>query len=193
VLDTGLSILWVFLSALGVLISAFIAFGAVMVVGCSAAESSGSKVGSKIVPSTLVIASAAAIVGPIACVWRFSWVTLASLGIFALAVLLVILLLAALGIALDKIQTLRNADTPSAKAPTVKAPKGFLIDWLLPPDLAEEALFNILGRYPYWVEKYGYRKARFIFGSQSFRCVVDYWTDWLIRRLKLLTFLQSQN
>jgi hypothetical protein len=31
------------------------------------------------------------------------------------------------------------------------APKGFLIDWLMPPDRASDVMFNLLGRYDYWV------------------------------------------
>jgi hypothetical protein len=66
-------------------------------------------------------------------------------------------------------------------------PKGFVVDWLLPPDRAEEVLVNILGRYPYWEEKYGFRKARVIFVTQSLGSILSYWSDWLLRRLKLLT------
>ena len=177
-LDIALSILWIFLTGLGVLIFFGFVFLLVASVGFEACSS-------KAVPFILVMAFVAPIVGVAACLWR-SWVTLAYLGMSGLAILFLTFLLEVLT---GKF-ALRNAYVPSAqKTPATKVPKGFLIDWLLPPELAEEALFNILGRYPYWVEKYGYRKARFIFGSQSCRCVLDYWTDWLVRRLKLLTLL----
>jgi len=68
-------------------------------------------------------------------------------------------------------------------------PRGFLVDWLLPPDRAEEVLVNFLERYPYWVEKHGVRRARVIFVTQSLGSIASYWTDWLLRRLKLLTLL----
>src|SRR5262245_24026699 len=70
------------------------------------------------------------------------------------------------------------------------APKGFLIDLLLPPDRAEDALFNILGRYDYWVAKHGVRRARVIFVTQSIFAVISYWSDWLLKRLKLLDLLR---
>jgi len=66
-----------------------------------------------------------------------------------------------------------------------KAPKGFLIDLLLPPDRAEDALFNLFGRYNYWVAKHGVRKARVIFTVQSIIVVITYWSDWVLKRLKL--------
>jgi hypothetical protein len=34
-------------------------------------------------------------------------------------------------------------------------PKGLLIDLFMPPDRAGDALYNILGRYPYWMDKDG--------------------------------------
>src|SRR5262245_57837763 len=36
-------------------------------------------------------------------------------------------------------------------------PRGFLVDLLLPPDRAEDVLYNLLGRYPYWIERHGPR------------------------------------
>jgi hypothetical protein len=70
------------------------------------------------------------------------------------------------------------------------APKGFLIDLLMPPDRAEDALFNILRRYDYWVEKHGAVRARCIFVTQSLGAVLSFWTDWLLKRAKLLRFLR---
>jgi hypothetical protein len=71
-----------------------------------------------------------------------------------------------------------------------RRPKGFLLDLLLPPDRAEEALFNILGRYDYWVQKYGALRARCIFTTQSLGVVLTFWADWLLNRVKLLRFLR---
>jgi hypothetical protein len=70
------------------------------------------------------------------------------------------------------------------------APKGLLIDLLMPPDRAEEALFNILGRNDYWVAKHGVRKARLIFNTQSAGAVITFWADWLLRRVKLPALLR---
>lgn len=75
-------------------------------------------------------------------------------------------------------------------ASTSCAPRGLFIDLLMPPDRAEEALVNILGRYEYWVEKHGPRKARIIFAAQSIGCVITFWADWAMKRLRLLTILR---
>jgi hypothetical protein len=71
-----------------------------------------------------------------------------------------------------------------------EAPKGFLIDLLLPPGRAEDALVNILGRYDYWVAKHGIRKAHAIFMTQSIVVVVTYWIDLVLRRLKLFSLFR---
>jgi hypothetical protein len=60
----------------------------------------------------------------------------------------------------------------------------------MPPDRAEEALYNILGRYDYWFRKHGALKARMIFATQSFGAILTFWADWLLRRIKLLCFLR---
>jgi hypothetical protein len=70
------------------------------------------------------------------------------------------------------------------------APKGLLIDLLIPPDRADDMLNNLLGAYDRWVEKYGARTARRIFVAQSVLVVLTYWTDWLLRRVKLLKLLR---
>jgi hypothetical protein len=70
------------------------------------------------------------------------------------------------------------------------APKGFLVDLLMPPDRAEDALFNILDRYDYWVVRYGMPRARLIFFTQCAGAILTFWTDWLLRRVKLLEFLR---
>jgi hypothetical protein len=69
-------------------------------------------------------------------------------------------------------------------------PKGLLVDLLMSPDRAEDVLYNLQGRYEYWVEKYGPRRARLIFFTQSMGSVVSFWTDWLLHRVKLLQFLR---
>ena len=60
----------------------------------------------------------------------------------------------------------------------------------LPPDRAEDSLYNILGRYDYWVAKHGERKARVIFTVQSVGAIITFWSDWLLQRVKLLSFLK---
>jgi hypothetical protein len=70
------------------------------------------------------------------------------------------------------------------------APKGFLIDLLMPPERAEDALVNILRRYDVWVEKYGDRTARVVFTTQSFGVILSFYTEWLLRRIKLLELLR---
>jgi hypothetical protein len=65
-------------------------------------------------------------------------------------------------------------------------PKGFLIDLLLPPDRADDVLFNLLGRYDYWVDKHGRTRADIIFFTQSIGCILSFWTDWVLKRLKLI-------
>jgi len=73
-----------------------------------------------------------------------------------------------------------------------RAPRGFLIDAFMPPDRAEDVNCNLLRRYDYWVEKHGARRARIIFFLQSAGSILTFWTDWLMKRLKLLkTFVSS--
>jgi hypothetical protein len=71
------------------------------------------------------------------------------------------------------------------------APRGLLVDMLMPPDRAEDVLHNLLGRYDYWVEKHGARWARVIFFAQSAGSILTFWTDWAMKRLKLLKMLVS--
>src|SRR5437879_3778911 len=47
------------------------------------------------------------------------------------------------------------------------APRGLLVDLFMPPDRAEDVLYNLLGRYDHWVEIHGSRWARIIFYLQS--------------------------
>src|SRR5262249_46713454 len=70
-------------------------------------------------------------------------------------------------------------------------PRGFLIDWLLPPDRADDVLNNLLGRYPYWIEKHGLLKARLIFLTQSVGTILCFWVDWVLKRANLIRFWRS--
>lgn len=71
------------------------------------------------------------------------------------------------------------------------APRGLLIDLFMPPDRAEDVVYNLLARYEYWVEKHGVRLARLVFFTQSVGSVVTFWCDWLLKRLKLLKMFVS--
>lgn len=77
-----------------------------------------------------------------------------------------------------------------AAASPNREPKGLIVDWLTPPDYAEEALVNILERYNYWVEKHGRRWAKIIFHTQCVGAVLSCWVDWAMKRLKLLNVLR---
>ena len=65
-------------------------------------------------------------------------------------------------------------------------PKGAILDFLLPTDRAEDAIYNLLGRFPSWVEKYGERRARRMFLTHSLGTVVGHWIDWVLKRWKLI-------
>lgn len=73
----------------------------------------------------------------------------------------------------------------------VAPPKGFLVDALLPPADAEERLYNILGRYNYWLRKYGPFRAHTIFYLQSVGTVIGFWIAWLSKHLKVLEYLRK--
>jgi hypothetical protein len=49
------------------------------------------------------------------------------------------------------------------------------------------------GRYDYWVAQHGARRARVIFAMQSVGAVVSFWSDWLLRRLKLVELLTRRS
>lgn len=70
-------------------------------------------------------------------------------------------------------------------------PKGLLLDLLMPPSDAENALFNILGRYQYWVGAHGEFWAKVIFFSQSTSVIVRFWAEWLLKHLKLIDLLRK--
>jgi hypothetical protein len=87
---------------------------------------------------------------------------------------------------------LRAVEKSAERRRAQRAPRGLLIDLCLPPDRADDVIYNLLSRYDHWVEKHGPRWARVIFFSQSAGSIVTFWTDWLMKRLKLLkTFVSS--
>jgi hypothetical protein len=62
------------------------------------------------------------------------------------------------------------------------------VDALLPPDRAEDVLFNLEQRLDCWVAKYGLRHARTIFASQAFGTIIGYWAEWTIQRIRAIRF-----
>jgi hypothetical protein len=62
---------------------------------------------------------------------------------------------------------------------TYKPPKGLLIDLLVPPERAGDMVSNLLEAFnARWVVKYGHKRARFIFATQSVFCVLCFWGEW---------------
>jgi hypothetical protein len=88
-----------------------------------------------------------------------------------------------------KLRVIRQVLAPIFKK--ADAPRGLLIDMLMPPDRAEDVLYNLLGRYDHWVEVHGPRWARIIFYLQSAGSIITFWADWLLKRLKLLKMFVS--
>jgi curved DNA-binding protein CbpA len=82
----------------------------------------------------------------------------------------------------NRLLELERVRSQSSQTP----PRGFWVDLLLPPDRADDVLFNLLGRYDYWVQKHGFPKGRIIFAVQLFGCVLSFWTEWLLKLLALL-------
>jgi hypothetical protein len=72
-----------------------------------------------------------------------------------------------------------------------RAPRGLLIDLCMPPDRADDVIYNLLGRYEHWVEKHGPRWARVIFFLQSAGSILTFWSDWMLKRVKLLKMFVS--
>ncbi|HWX32257.1 MAG TPA: hypothetical protein VNZ53_33100 [Steroidobacteraceae bacterium] len=71
-------------------------------------------------------------------------------------------------------------------------PKGFLIDLLVPADRAEDMLSGLQTAYEErWVPKYGARRARRIFMTQSIGSILGFWIDWMMKHLRLLKFFAS--
>jgi hypothetical protein len=65
-------------------------------------------------------------------------------------------------------------------------PKGQLIDWLTPPEYADDRIHGLLTGYDRWVQKYGDRTARRMFLVQSIGVVFGFWVDWLIKHINLI-------
>jgi hypothetical protein len=87
---------------------------------------------------------------------------------------------------LERLQAIEQPPEPR------QAPCGLLVDLFMPPDRADDALYNLLGRYPHWVEKYGERWARVAFFLQCAGAIGTFWTDWLLKRMKLLKIFVSR-
>ena len=74
-----------------------------------------------------------------------------------------------------------------AEGSTHSAPKGVLIDLLVPPTRAEDMLFALQKTFEdRWVPKYGRRFARKLFLVQSTGAVCGFWIDWVRQRLDIL-------
>jgi hypothetical protein len=71
-----------------------------------------------------------------------------------------------------------------------RAPRGIIVDLCMPPERAEEVLYNMLGRYEHWVQRHGDRRARMIFTTQSIGAVISFWSDWAIKRVRAVKFRQ---
>ncbi len=82
-------------------------------------------------------------------------------------------------------------DRISSTSDRQAAPRGLLIDMCMPPDRAEDVLYNLLGRYDHWLQVHGRRWARIIFHLQSAGSILTFWSDWLLKRAKLLKMFVS--
>jgi hypothetical protein len=65
-------------------------------------------------------------------------------------------------------------------------PKGALIDWLTPPEYADDRIHALLTGYDRWVQKYGDGIARRMFLVQSIGVVLGFWVYWLAKHINLL-------
>jgi hypothetical protein len=75
---------------------------------------------------------------------------------------------------------------------TLKAPRGFLIDLLVPADRAEDMLLGLQKAFEErWVPKYGLRRAQRMFLWHAVWSVVGFWINWIRRQLDLLKFFAS--
>jgi hypothetical protein len=61
-----------------------------------------------------------------------------------------------------------------------------LIDWLTPPEYADDRIHGLLTGYDRWVQKYGDRTARRMFLVQSIGAVFGFWVYWLGKHINLL-------
>jgi hypothetical protein len=70
--------------------------------------------------------------------------------------------------------------SPSAgKGERTAAPRGFVIDLLIPPQRAEDMLLHLDKAFPRWVVKYGPRRAKQMYHLQSIGAVSGFWIEWL--------------
>jgi hypothetical protein len=73
-----------------------------------------------------------------------------------------------------------------------EAPKGFLIDLLVPPDRADDMLLGLQTAFEErWVPKYGARCARRMFMTHSIGSIIGFWINWMMKHLRLLKFFAS--
>jgi hypothetical protein len=65
-------------------------------------------------------------------------------------------------VAIDTLEACKTEGPPSA----------FLLELLLPPDVASDALANLEEVFPLWCSRHGLRRARWIFRAQSWFIVI---------------------
>jgi hypothetical protein len=107
----------------------------------------------------------------------------------------------ALGTILDTLEEHGQMEVADLKKPggfgisivyEVKPPKGFLIDWLVPADRADDMLLALQKAFEErWVPKYGVRRARRMFLWHAVWSVIGFWINWMMKHLRLLKFLAS--
>jgi hypothetical protein len=74
--------------------------------------------------------------------------------------------------------------------PLELTPKGLLIDMFISPERAPDMVFNLQQAFDErWMKVHGARVARLIFLNQSVGAILNFWTAWLLKRLKLLKLL----
>jgi hypothetical protein len=87
----------------------------------------------------------------------------------------------------------RGQVTFTAKAHRYTPPKGALIDWLTPPEYADDRIHALLTGYDRWVQKYGIRTAGRIFFVQSIGVVFGFWVYWLGKHINLLKLFRPSS
>ena len=79
----------------------------------------------------------------------------------------------------------------NAEPQAALSPKGLPIDWLVPPDRAEDMLLELKKGFDRWVLKYGVRRARRMFLWHAAWSVIGFKFDWMMKHLSLLKFFVS--